>query len=102
MENQKVKESGFYGNYFQSIFQESYRKTKNGFWSAHRLLAKRRVERMGARLNEPTKLKNQGFIEPDPIQKKLSEHLSGKRNWQYQLWSILMFQSWLEKNEINS
>ncbi|WP_157044501.1 hypothetical protein [Photobacterium sp. SKA34] len=26
-----------------------------------------------------------------------NEHLSGKRNWASVLWSILMFQSWLEK-----
>ena len=53
-------------------------------------------------LMNPEKLKNEGFLESDLIQIKLSEHISGKRNWQYQLWSILMFQAWLEKNEINS
>ena len=26
--------------------------------------------------------------------KKWEEHLSGKRNWQYQLWPILIYQSW--------
>ena len=28
------------------------------------------------------------------IIKKWKEHLSGKRNWQYQLWPILIYQSW--------
>jgi asparagine synthase (glutamine-hydrolysing) len=28
-----------------------------------------------------------------------AEHLSGKADWQYLLWDILMFQDWLEKNE---
>lgn len=39
-----------------------------------------------------------GYFEPDVIQKKWQEHLSGKRNWQYPLWNILMFQSWLDNN----
>lgn len=42
------------------------------------------------------RLNNEGFLNPVPIRKKWHEHLSGKRNWQYHLWDILMFQSWLE------
>ena len=40
-------------------------------------------------------LKNDGLFKPEIIQKKWQEHLSGKRNWQYHLWDILMFQAWL-------
>lgn len=42
------------------------------------------------------KLQQQGFFKPKPIRQKWEEHLSGKRNWQYYLWNILMFQAWLE------
>jgi asparagine synthase (glutamine-hydrolysing) len=46
-------------------------------------------------LLDANKLKQQGFLQPDIIRQRWDEHLSGARNWYYSLWSILMFQSWL-------
>lgn len=46
-------------------------------------------------LNEK-RIRDEGFLDPDPIRKKFSEHLSGDRNWQFHLWDVLMFESWLE------
>lgn len=43
------------------------------------------------------RLRREGYFNPMPIRKKWAEHLSGKRNWQYHLWDVLMFQSWLEE-----
>ncbi|MES2662032.1 MAG: asparagine synthase (glutamine-hydrolyzing) [Pseudomonadota bacterium] len=48
-------------------------------------------------LNE-SRLKQEGYLNAAPIRKKWDEHLSGQRNWQYQLWNVLMFQAWLEEN----
>lgn len=42
------------------------------------------------------RLRREGFFNPGPIRAKWAEHLSGKRNWQYLLWDVLMFQAWLE------
>ena len=42
------------------------------------------------------RLRREGFFNPAPIRTKWAEHLSGKRNWQYHLWDVLMFQAWLE------
>ena len=43
------------------------------------------------------RLKNEGYLNYIPIRKKWDEHLSGRRNWQHQLWNVLMFQAWLEE-----
>ena len=49
-------------------------------------------------LLDQKKLKNHSFLNDDLIIKRWNEHLSGKRNWHYPLWNVLMLQSWLEKN----
>ncbi|MFZ5997975.1 MAG: asparagine synthase (glutamine-hydrolyzing) [Nitrospirota bacterium] len=49
-------------------------------------------------LNE-NRLRQEGFFNPVPIREKWAEHLSGKRNWQYHLWDVLMFQAWLDAQE---
>jgi asparagine synthase (glutamine-hydrolysing) len=49
-------------------------------------------------LLDESRLRNEGFFHPAPIRQKWLEHLSGTRNWQYDLWDILMFQSWLKQS----
>src|SRR3546814_2878438 len=43
------------------------------------------------------RLRAEGILDPAPIRRKWAEHLSGRRNWQYQLWTVLMFQAWHER-----
>jgi len=49
-------------------------------------------------LLDENRLNREGYFVADQIRVKWEEHKSGKRNWQYQLWNILMFQLWLENN----
>ena len=44
-----------------------------------------------------TRLKNDGFLEPSIVRDTWAQHLSGRRNWQHRMWSILMFQAWLDE-----
>ena len=37
---------------------------------------------------------NENYVDAHKIRKKWTEHISGSRNWQYQLWPVLIYQSW--------
>ena len=39
----------------------------------------------------------EGYLNPGPIRKAWGDHLSGRSNHGYRLWSVLMFQLWLEQ-----
>lgn len=44
------------------------------------------------------KLNHDGILDAEVINKKWREHQAGKFDWSNQLWSVLMFQSWLKNN----
>ena len=44
------------------------------------------------------RLKEEGFFDVNLVQSRWKEHLSKKRNWEHSLWSVLMFQAWLDSN----
>jgi asparagine synthase (glutamine-hydrolysing) len=47
-------------------------------------------------LDERTMLQ-QGLLDPKPVHRLLSEHLSGGHNWHHKLWVVLMFQAWYRR-----
>ncbi|MRR54715.1 MAG: asparagine synthase (glutamine-hydrolyzing) [Deltaproteobacteria bacterium] len=49
-------------------------------------------------LLDERRLRQEGFFNPELVRQKWEEHLSGKYNWQYHLWDVLMFQAWLERH----
>jgi len=52
-----------------------------------------------AALLEPATLRRQGYLQPAPIALAWNEHQSGRHNHQYALWTVLMFQAWLERQQ---
>jgi len=48
-------------------------------------------------LNE-SNLNKSSLLNVNYVRHKWEEHISGKRNWHYQLWNILMFQAWYKEN----
>ena len=43
-----------------------------------------------------TRLRQEGYFHPEPIRNAWAEHLTGKRDHTPKIWTILMFQAWLE------
>ncbi len=43
-----------------------------------------------------SRLRQEGYFQSAPLRAIWDEHLSGRRNHEFRLWPILMFQSWLE------
>ena len=91
-------------------------KLRNGItkWILRQVLYRHAIERangeLGARINgwsrgplrpwaddllNEARLRHEGFFNPVPIRQECTELQSGQRNWQYQLWGVLMLQAWL-------
>ena len=45
------------------------------------------------------RLAREGYFDPKPIVAALRDHLDGRRNLHHQLWVILMFEAWLDRQE---
>lgn len=51
----------------------------------------------GEALLAPERLLREGFFDARAVRNKWDEHVQGRRNWQYLLWNVLMFQAWHEQ-----
>jgi asparagine synthase (glutamine-hydrolysing) len=45
------------------------------------------------------RLRRDGFFDVTAVRDKWAEHLSGRKNWQHQLWCVLMFQAWHDQQD---
>jgi asparagine synthase (glutamine-hydrolysing) len=46
-----------------------------------------------------SRLRQEGFFNAQFIRLRWQEHLYGRRDWQYFIWTVLMFQEWLEEQK---
>jgi asparagine synthase (glutamine-hydrolysing) len=42
------------------------------------------------------RLRREGYLDPQPVRRMWRQHLARTHNWIDPLWSVLMFQAWLE------
>ncbi len=50
----------------------------------------------GEALLDERRLRDEGFFDPALVRQRWEQHLSGQWDWNYALWTVLMFQAWLE------
>lgn len=55
------------------------------------------LKEWAAHLLDDSRLKQAGYLNAAEIKKSWEEHLSGRRNWQYHIWDILMFEAWRDE-----
>jgi asparagine synthase (glutamine-hydrolysing) len=48
-------------------------------------------------LLDESRMRQESYLDPEPIRVKWREHLTGRANWEYLLWDVLMFQAWLRR-----
>ncbi len=51
----------------------------------------------GEGLLDGARIRREGFLEPERIRAAWRDHQAGRRNRSHQLWTVLMFQAWLER-----
>jgi len=81
---------------YQYVPKELIERPKTGFGIPIGTFLKGALRPWAEALLDERRLQMEGFFRPEAIRRKWLEHLSGQRNWQYDLWAVLMFQLWLE------
>lgn len=71
-----------------------FEREKQGFESPIAIWLRGPLKDWAEDLLDPAAMQADGLFNPAPIQQKWTEHQSGRRNWQYALWNVLMFQEW--------
>jgi asparagine synthase (glutamine-hydrolysing) len=71
-----------------------FERPKQGFESPIAVWLRGRLRDWAEELLDPVRMRADGLFNPEPIRQKWLEHQSGHRNWQWALWTVLMFQEW--------
>lgn len=83
---------------YKYVPKEMIERPKQGFGIPIDRLLRTSLHDWAESLLDRHKIESAGYLNYPLIRQKWEEHQSGLRNWQHHLWSVLMFQSWIEQN----
>jgi asparagine synthase (glutamine-hydrolysing) len=80
----------------QYVPRELIERPKMGFGVPIDVWLRGPLREWAEELLDERRLRTEGFLHPVPIRQRWQEHLTGTRNWQNLLWTVLQFQAWRE------
>jgi asparagine synthase (glutamine-hydrolysing) len=78
--------------------RELFERPKKGFGVPIAEWLRGPLREWAEELLSETRLQREGYFHAAPIREKWAAHLTGRVDWAYLLWDVLMFQSWLDAN----
>jgi len=82
---------------YQHVPRELIERPKTGFGIPLGQWMRGPLREWAEALISESRLKSEGFLDAHIVRQRWDEHMSGRRDWQHQLWNVLMFQSWLDE-----
>ena len=77
--------------------RELFERPKTGFAIPLERWLRGELKDWASSLLDGSRLRQEGYFTPAPIERRWRQHLRGETNWSFHLWGVLMFQSWLEE-----
>ena len=85
---------------YRYVPSEVVDRPKKGFGAPVGIWIRGALREWAESLLDRRRLENEGFLHPDPIVQRWSEHRSGERDCSSSLWDVLTFQAWLEATSV--